>query len=163
MNDYQKNILSRYKPLIKPKDAVDIDLIKYLGQKYTCADVTGRFKGSASLEIACLNCQNYKKLRNMTGYNNIDMHVIRIPKDSKSESLFWDNFDGPEILVYIDAVTQYFQTDNSELFYLLAVEKSVSFESFNNDDIDLLDLASLMYVHDGDIKNTQDPAFEKNL
>lgn len=148
MNNYQKNILLRYKPLIKPKDTVDVDLIKYLDHKYTCADVTGRFRGSASLEIACLNCQNYKKLRKITGHNNIDIHVIRISRDSKSESLFGDNFDDSEILVYIDAVTQYFQTDNSKLFYLLAVEKSVSFESFENDDIDLLDLASLMYVHD---------------
>ena len=58
------------------------------------------------------------------------------------------SFNDSEIIVYIDSVTQYFETDNYELFYLLSIEKSISFKSFENNDTDLINLASLMYIHD---------------
>ena len=62
--------------------------------------------------------------------------------------MFLDSFNDSEIIVYIDSVTQYFETDNYELFYLLSIEKSISFKSFENNDTDLINLASLMYIHD---------------
>lgn len=147
MNNYQKNILFKYKPLIRPKEIHTVDLIKYIKNKYTCIDVTNNFKKEPSFKIAFLNCTQYKKLRNITEDDISDIHVIKVLKDYKSEQLFLDSFNDSEIIVYIDSVTQYFETDNYELFYLLSIEKSISFKSFENNDTDLINLASLMYIY----------------
>ena len=148
MNNYQKNILFKYKPLIRPKEIHTVDLIEYIKNKYTCIDVTNNFKKEPSFKIAFLNCTQYKKLRNITEDDISDIHVIKVLKDYKSEQLFLDSFNDSEIIVYIDSITQYFETDNYELFYLLSIEKSISFKSFENNDTDLINLASLMYIHD---------------
>ena len=100
-----------------------------------------------SFKIAFLNCTQYKKLRNITEDDISDIHVIKVLKDYKSEQLFLDSFNDSEIIVYIDSVTQYFETDNYELFYLLSIEKSISFKSFETNDTDLINLASLMYIY----------------
>ena len=116
MNNYQKNILFKYKPLIRPKEIHTVDLIEYIKNKYTCIDVTNNFKMEPSFKIAFLNCTQYKKLRNITEDDISDIHVIKVLKDYKSEQLFLDSFNDSEIIVYIDSVTQYFETDNYELF-----------------------------------------------
>lgn len=148
MNQYQNSILSQYKPVITPKEIINVDLVKYLDQNFNCTDISYQLKDSLALDFIIANCRHYRELRHISRESEYNIKAIKVLKDDKSRMLYVDPSEDDELIVYIDTASQYFETGNDKLFYLLAIERSVSYISYSNNDIDLLDLASLMYIHD---------------
>ncbi len=132
-----------YKPLIEVKEYHRDVLVDYMYNHYDCENITDEYKDSFFYGVLIDGLSNY--------YNAAakqDPVLLKVIKDDRSDQMYKIEEEGYDELnffyVFIDRESGYFLTNSNIIAYELTLEKGVSQEAYDDENVELLD--ALNYI-----------------
>ena len=136
-NITNKEKLLQLKDQVIPGDVSAEELISSLSEKYTCKDITNRFLLTNRYQIFAENYRNrYGDMINPSHF-----YAYEIEEDDRGSLL---NAHDPDERVYfaIESKHCFFDTNCEELFYEIALLRSVSIDDYDSETEELFELLS---------------------